>query len=107
MDKVTYGTSNDCFEFHVLSEMFFYPIHYSDWIRYFDVAKTTDVLKLVKQSVAIHFWNKLSKKQLIVKNSKDRISDQMYGENAFDETALGIIAKANCPLAYGSSGDTF
>lgn len=103
-----------CSGFNVLPPNVFYPIYHSHWTSYFDADVKEECLKATKNSVAIHVWNKLSSQQPILKDFQNQTLVEKYGNqmkqkitNPFGETAYGIIAKANCPRAYESSGELF
>ncbi|XP_055305844.1 lactosylceramide 4-alpha-galactosyltransferase-like [Sitodiplosis mosellana] len=105
-----------CEGFNVMPKEVFYPIHYSEWERYFDADHLTESMEKIKQSIAIHVWNKLSLHQPILKDFKNSTIIKKYGTmltksykalNPYGETAYGAIAKMECPQAYGSSGDLF
>lgn len=114
MTKINDINPEICWGFSALPKEVFYPIHYTQWTRYFDAAWTNASLERTKNAIAIHAWNRLSSKQPILKNFKNRTLILMYGKqmrkkvfNPFGETAYGIVAKANCPMVYGESGDLF
>lgn len=103
-----------CWGFHVLQKRVFYPIYWEDWKWLFDPNLLNETLRLTKDAVAVHFWNKLSSTTPIIKDFKNITISEMYkgksaeiGNPFGGETAYGFIAKANCPLVYNSSGDFF
>lgn len=105
-----------CWTFNALPEEVFYPIPYSRWERCFDANFTSEVLQKTNKSVAVHFWNRLSSQQIILKDFKNKTLVEMYRgmlnknekiQNSIGETAYGVIAKTNCPRAYAFSGDLF
>lgn len=108
--------SEICWGFNVLPADVFYPIHYSNWERCFDANFTSEVIKKSNKSIAVHFWNKLSSQQPILKDYTNKILVERYREKLnrntniqipIGETAYEIIAKMNCPSAYANAGDLF
>lgn len=61
----------DCDGFNLLPDEFCYPIKGVDWIELFDEGSiSTRVMNKVEYSYAVHFWNKLSQKELLKCDSK-------------------------------------
>lgn len=109
-------TPENCMGFHVLDEKTFYPIYGTEWERLFDANCTAESLQQSNDSILVHFWNKLSSCQPILKDFKNETLVKMYRDQItriknirkpIGETAYGVIAKKNCPRAYESSGDLF
>ncbi|XP_055305832.1 lactosylceramide 4-alpha-galactosyltransferase-like [Sitodiplosis mosellana] len=114
--KVSEMKPEICWRFNVLPEGAFYPIPYSQWERYFDARFTSEVLQKSNKSIAVHFWNRLSSQQPILKDFHNETLIKMYldrlnktekNQIPIGKTAYGVIAKRNCPRAYDSSGDLF
>lgn len=105
-----------CWGFNVLPKRVLYPIYWQEWNWLFDPNLLNETLRITKDAVAVHFWNKLSSSTPILKNFKNKTMIEVYTEimtknshisNPFGETAYGVIAKKHCPLVYSSSGDFF
>lgn len=109
-------TPENCMGFHALPTEIFYPIYGTEWERLFDASCTEETLQKSNRSILVHFWNKLSSWQPILKDFKNKTLVKMYKSKLtrilkirkpIGETAYGVIAKANCPRAYAASGDLF
>lgn len=61
---------NVCDGFHVLPERFCYPVKGVDWMDLFDEKISKKVMNSIEFSVVVHFWNKLSQKELLKCDSK-------------------------------------
>ncbi|XP_055296305.1 lactosylceramide 4-alpha-galactosyltransferase-like [Sitodiplosis mosellana] len=102
-----------CWRFHVLPKRVLYPVNFLQWKRLFDPSQLNETLRITKDAVAVHFWNKLTSSTPILKNFKNKTAIEMYTEkmtkhsdisNPFGgETAYGFLAKTNCPLVYNAS----
>lgn len=55
-------THKACKGFNVLPQANCFNISYSEWNLLFDADRTMDVLKRLKDSIIVHYWNSLSKK---------------------------------------------
>lgn len=50
----------------VTSSKLFFPVHFSNWKWFFYPYKSETVVELlIKDSVAVHFWNFLSKNEIV------------------------------------------
>lgn len=105
-----------CWGFHVLPKRVLYPIFWQDWKWLFDANLLNETLRITKEAVAVHFWNRLSSSTLILKDFKNKTVVEFYKEklkknvnilNPYGETAYGYLAKIHCPSVYNSSGDFF
>ncbi|XP_078423715.1 lactosylceramide 4-alpha-galactosyltransferase-like [Cetorhinus maximus] len=63
----------------------FYPIHWQDWKKYFEVMSKSEAQKLLKNSYAVHIWNKMSSGTRFQTGSKVMI-DQ--------------LSSVYCPVSY-------
>lgn len=79
--------SADCGEFTVYPPEVFGPIAWYDWEVFFNSSQIEFVKSKLENTMAIHFWNKLTKNRLI--NHKDLVP-------------YTYIAKENCPAVFGS-----
>lgn len=61
---------SECEGFHVLPDRFCYPIKGVRWMDLFDEKISKKILKKVEFSVVVHFWNKLSQKEILKCDSK-------------------------------------
>lgn len=90
--KYMYSSDVDCNNFTIYPPETFGPIAFYKWNILFDSSKNDFVKDAINNSMAIHFWNKLSKKQSVIcKNN------QPY-EN---------IANINCPKVFNTIIDHF
>ena len=71
-----------CPNVHLIPHQFFYPIHYSQWEKYFQEVDPNTKSHMGK-SYAVHVWNKFSYKTALIKGSK-----QLYMK----------LAAQHCPL---------
>ena len=85
-------TSSRCSGFKVFPPSAFYPIHYKNWMKYFDLDAKNETMKLIENSKAIHVWNKLSKWETIQVGS---------------QVPYAIIAQKYCPEVYNNCGAVF
>ena len=88
--KPTYPMADLCPGVRVLSRRFLYPYKYEQW-RHFFRNKSSPNDKAFK-SHAVHFYNKLSKRNPIFVGS-----NQIYS----------LIARNHCPVSYGQTIDFF
>lgn len=81
-----------CWGFKVFPPNTFYAIPWKQWEQYFDTnpAIVNRTLELIKDSIAIHVWNKVSSKRKIIKSQL--------------RTVYGTLAQQHCPNAYAASG---
>lgn len=69
-----------------------YSIRYTEWEKLFDVAQTEMVLNRTHDSIAVHFWNKLSFNRTVVVGA---------------DVAYGRLAAKYCPKVYRTCGEYF
>ncbi|XP_075615745.1 lactosylceramide 4-alpha-galactosyltransferase-like [Balearica regulorum gibbericeps] len=50
----------NCKGVHALSQEAFYPVHWSNWKKLFDTISSSELHSLLKNTYAVHVWNKLS-----------------------------------------------
>ena len=55
----------ECEGFHVMKYQMCYPVHGLQFARFFNESESEKVMKLVENSVVVHFWNNLSKKTIL------------------------------------------
>lgn len=81
-----------CDSISVYPSSVFYPIGFKAKHYLFEKSEINNALDIVKNSVGIHLWNRLTSQiKLKVK----------------DETAYNILAKEHCPRVYRSCGEDF
>lgn len=92
--KVKHMLEKGCEDFIVFPPSAFYPIPWEEWAKYFTLDEEiyTKVMDQIKDSYAIHVWNKHSVKTKVTIGSK-----QPYG----------VIAQKYCPMVYSSLKDYF
>lgn len=78
-------SEDSCKGFRVMPPNVFYPIPWWNWTMYFRTSDTQKTLSLVKDSYAIHVWNKHSKNALLV------------GDSAYAK-----VARQFCPRVYAA-----
>lgn len=61
---------NLCDDFHVLPDRWCYPVKGVDWMDLFDEKISDKIMNSVEFSVVVHFWNKLSQKEMLKCDSK-------------------------------------
>ena len=88
-----------CNGFLILPSHTFYPIIWQEWQKYFNTRQKENENLLnettvLKQSVAIHIWNKMSSKEKAQKSLKGR---QLFTQLAFSQ----------CPISYQFAPETF
>ncbi|XP_031634984.1 lactosylceramide 4-alpha-galactosyltransferase-like [Contarinia nasturtii] len=86
-------TPEKCLRFNVLPQNTFYAIKSKQWQMFFNPNATQETLRLTRNSVLVHVWNKYSASQIIRKRRK--------------KTAYDVIASINCPKVYQASGNSF
>lgn len=116
VDNITKMTPEICWQFHVLPKHVLYPVNFRKWQLLFDASQLNETLRITKDAVAVHFWNKLTSTTPILKDFKNKSAIEMYTEkmtknseikNPFGETVYGFLAKTNCPLVFNASGEFF
>ncbi|KAK0085491.1 hypothetical protein PV325_005024 [Microctonus aethiopoides] len=85
-------TYDRCSGFTVFPTAAFYPIHWSEWQRYFQLDDKHKTMTTIEKSLVIHVWNKLSSSTIIKVGS-----DVPYAR----------IANKYCPQIYNNCGETF
>ncbi|PSN35229.1 hypothetical protein C0J52_25124 [Blattella germanica] len=85
-------TPERCRGFAVLPPSSFYPIPWRQWKLYFDEANSAKTMARVRNSMAIHVWNKFSVTKNVTVGSR-----QPYG----------LIAQQFCPKVYSHCGPVF
>lgn len=60
----------NCQGFHVLKKSDCYPIHYDNWNLLMEDDKANQTMAKLRDSLVVHFWNKLSKNTKIKTNSR-------------------------------------
>ncbi|XP_015110056.1 lactosylceramide 4-alpha-galactosyltransferase [Diachasma alloeum] len=81
-----------CHGFTVYPPSAFYPISYPDWKLYFEAKSKNSTMQTIKDSFAIHTWNKLSSAGVITVGS---------------EVPYALVANEFCPKIYRHSGKFF
>lgn len=69
-----------------------YAIHYTEWEKLFDEAQTEMVLNRTHDSIAVHFWNKLSFNKTVIVGA---------------DVAYGRLAAEYCPKVYRTCEEYF
>lgn len=85
-------TRSRCHDFNVFPVDAFYAVHWEDWRYFFEERYTNKTLRMTKDSIAVHVWNKHSV------NTKIKV-----GSNV----AYGLLAAEYCPRVYKSCGEYF
>ncbi|XP_054281603.1 lactosylceramide 4-alpha-galactosyltransferase-like [Macrosteles quadrilineatus] len=85
-------TPDRCKGFTVFPPRAFYPIPWRQWQLYFNSTRSTETLRKVLGSYAIHVWNKFSSSANVTVGS-----NQPYG----------VVASQFCPRVYSSVGSVF
>ncbi|XP_063977537.1 lactosylceramide 4-alpha-galactosyltransferase-like [Diachasmimorpha longicaudata] len=91
-EDISNMTKENCRGFTVYPPSAFYPLHYSEWSLYFKEQSINSTMARIKDSFAIHAWNKLSNKELIP---------------AGRQVPYAIVAREFCPKIYQNSGEFF
>lgn len=76
----------ECRVFSVLRRDELYAVHYGIWWVLFEPRLAAEVMELVRESRAVHFWNRLSGGKAVVVGSG---------------SAYELLAKEFCPKVYG------
>ncbi|XP_063240329.1 lactosylceramide 4-alpha-galactosyltransferase-like isoform X2 [Bacillus rossius redtenbacheri] len=92
VNKAVKMTPAKCGGFRVHPPSAFYPVSWSEWQLYFQEAGSDKTMARLRDSVAIHVWNKLSSKEGVRVGSR-----QPYG----------LIARRHCPRVYERSAPVF
>lgn len=87
-----YSEDVDCNNFTVYPPETFGPIAWYDWEILFNSSKNDFVKDAIRNSMAVHFWNKMTKEQSIIPKS-----NQPYAN----------IANDNCPKVFNTIIDYF
>lgn len=82
----------NCNNFIIYRPDVFGPIAWYNWPIFFDPLSLQTVKESINKSIAVHFWNKLSKEATIFAKS-----NQPYA----------YIAKEFCPKVFNTVNDTF
>ncbi|XP_011701725.1 PREDICTED: uncharacterized protein LOC105458251 [Wasmannia auropunctata] len=85
-------TTVRCHGFTVYPPSVFYPIHYINWNKYFEVKDSNATLKILNKAKVIHVWNKLSKAEKVRVNSN---------------VPYAVIARNYCPYVFNNCGKIF
>lgn len=85
-------TTARCRGFTVYPPSVFYPIHYKQWRKYFEIRNSNTTLKTLSKAKAIHVWNKLSK------DEKVRVDSNV---------PYAVIARKYCPRVFNNCGKIF
>ncbi|XP_018313109.1 uncharacterized protein [Mycetomoellerius zeteki] len=80
-------TTNRCHGFVVYPPSVFYPIHYKNWKKYFEIKDSNVTLKILNKAKAIHVWNNLSKAEKVRVNSN---------------VPYAVIARNYCPRVFNN-----
>lgn len=81
-----------CNGFKVFPPSAFYPIGYKNWTKYFETSDINETMEIIKNSKAIHVWNKFSHERQIKVGS---------------QVPYSIIAQKYCPKVYNNCGTIF
>lgn len=81
-----------CNGFKVFPPSAFYPINYKNWTKYFESEDLDKTMECLKNSKAIHVWNKFSHERRIKVGS---------------QVPYSIIAEKYCPKVYKNCGEFF
>ncbi|CRL02182.1 CLUMA_CG015717, isoform A [Clunio marinus] len=60
----------DCKGFHVLPQNFCYPVTFSDYNQLMNDSMADSIMKIVEQSLTVHFWNAKTKRIKLKKTQK-------------------------------------
>jgi len=90
---------NKCSGFHILPQNSFYPIEWQEWKKYFDTPLHSKFdlyvqKQILKKSVGIHVWNKLS---IDKKAKKSLRKHQFYTQLVYSQ----------CPITYRFAPNSF
>lgn len=87
-----YSKHSSCNNFTIYPPEMFGPIAWYEWKIFFNSSEINFVIEKISSSLAVHFWNKITKEQLITVNSH-----QPYA----------YIANKNCPKVFKTVIDNF
>lgn len=82
-----YSSNSSCNNFTIYPPETFGPIAWYEWQIFFNSSETEFVIEKISNSLAVHFWNKITKEQLITSSSH-----QPYA----------YIANNNCPKVFNT-----
>lgn len=80
-----YSSNATCTNFTVFPPDAFGPIPWYNWEDFFDLSKVDFVREKINNSMAVHFWNRMTKEQKILPQSHQPYAD---------------IAKKYCPNVF-------
>lgn len=83
--KNMYNKTAECKNFTVYPIPVFFPIIWEEWTYFFDPSKRQFVKERIKNSMAIHFWNDVSKK------GKVKINKDMPYEDIANEYCPNVL----------------
>lgn len=84
--KTTEMTRERCIHFEVAPRHVFYAVNSSNWKRLFDPKHATEVARITKDSISIHFWNTLSSNHRVLM--------------APISSTIELMAREFCPNVY-------
>lgn len=87
-------SEESCEGFHLISKKYCYEIGYPEWKKFFDPKHSDEVMRRTEESLAVHFWNYLSKNMTLEIKS-------------FSYSAYIRKAKLFCPKVILMSGKYF
>lgn len=84
-----------CWGLTVFPSNAFYPVHWTQWSKYFDASRDNlnETLNAIQDSIAVHMWNRMSAQKILSKSEP--------------KTVYGILAEKNCPNVFEASGFYF
>lgn len=85
-------TTARCHGFTVYPPSVFYPIHYKEWMKYFEAKDSNKTMKILNKAKAIHVWNKLSKAKQVRVDSN---------------VPYAVIARRYCPYIFNNCKAVF
>ncbi|XP_032663639.1 lactosylceramide 4-alpha-galactosyltransferase-like [Odontomachus brunneus] len=85
-------TTARCHGFTVYPPSVFYPIHYTEWKKYFEAKDSDKTMKILNKTKAIHVWNKLSKSEQVRVDSN---------------VPYAVIARRYCPYVFNNCKTVF
>lgn len=72
-------TPEHCNGFQVLENKYFYPIHYSEWKKFFKTEDADEKMRNIEKARGIKIWNNLSSNEIV--KSKGRVPYSIITEN--------------------------
>lgn len=86
-------TRDNCFAFEVHPQLLFHPIDSEDWWKMFAANYTDLVMRVCKDSIAVHTWN----------------SHRHQMKNVVNEpnSAYSVLGKKYCPKTFDVGGKYF